>query len=208
MSGMFYQTATNAHGLAHDPFKAIVSPRPIGWIGSKGRNGAVNLAPYSYFNAISDHPKMVMFSSSGRKDTVRNAEETGVFTTSMVGRALAERMNMTSINAPYGESEFDIAGLTMMQGRIVDAPYVGEAYAALECNVTDVFEAKALDGSLSGSFVVIGQVMGIHIDEAAVRDGRLDMATAAPLARLGYMDYADAAKTFEMKRPSWTRDGS
>jgi flavin reductase (DIM6/NTAB) family NADH-FMN oxidoreductase RutF len=198
---MFYETVANAHGLPHDPFKAIVSPRPIGWIGSKGMDGSVNLAPYSYFNAISDHPKMVMFSSSGRKDTLRNVEETGVFTTSMVGRELAGKMNLTSVNAPYGENEFELAGLTMMPGRLVDAPYAGEAHAALECKVTEMFEAKGLDGKPSGSFVVIGQVVGIHIDEAALVDGRLDMASVAPLARLGYMDYADAAQTFEMRRP-------
>lgn len=202
---MFYETATNAHGLAHDPFKAIVSPRPIGWIGSKGKDGSVNLAPYSFFNAISDHPKMVMFSSSGRKDTVRNVEETGVFTTSMVSRELAEKMNQTSVAAPYGENEFDLAGLTMMPGRLVDAPYVGEAHAALECKVTEMFEAKGLDGAPSGSFVVIGQVMGIHIDEAALVEGRLDMSAVAPLARLGYMDYADGSQTFEMRRPTWGR---
>jgi flavin reductase (DIM6/NTAB) family NADH-FMN oxidoreductase RutF len=202
---MFYEAATNAHGLPHDPFKAIVSPRPIGWIGSKGEDGSVNLAPYSYFNAISDHPKMVMFSSSGRKDTVRNVEETGVFTTSMVSRELAEKMNHTSVPAPYGENEFDLAGLTMMPGKLVDAPYVAEAHAALECKVTEMFEAKGLDGTLSGSFVVIGQVMGIHIDDAALVDGRLDMAAVAPLARLGYMDYADGSQTFEMRRPKWDR---
>lgn len=202
---MFYETATNAHGLAHDPFKAIVSPRPIGWIGSKGKDGSVNLAPYSFFNAISDHPKMVMFSSSGRKDTVRNVEETGVFTTSMVSRELAEKMNQTSVAAPYGENEFDLAGLTMMPGRLVDAPYAGEAHAALECKVTEMFEAKGLDGTPSGSFVVIGQVMGIHINEAALVEGRLDMSAVAPLARLGYMDYADGSQTFEMRRPTWDR---
>jgi flavin reductase (DIM6/NTAB) family NADH-FMN oxidoreductase RutF len=199
---MFYETAGNAHGLPHDPFKAIVSPRPIGWIGSRGRDGSVNLAPYSYFNAISDHPKMVMFSSSGKKDSVRNVEETGVFTTSMVGRDLAEKMNLTSAPVPYGDNEFDLAGLTMMQGRLVDAPYVGEAHAALECKVIDILEPKGLDGTPSGSFLVIGQVLGIHIDEKAIAEGRLDMKAVAPLARLGYMDYADAADTFEMARPS------
>ncbi|WP_394689645.1 flavin reductase family protein [Hoeflea sp.] len=202
---MFYEAATNAHGLPHDPFKAMVSPRPIGWIGSKGKDGSVNLAPYSFFNAISDHPKMVMFSSSGRKDTVRNVEETGVFTTSMVSRELAEKMNQTSAAAPYGESEFDLAGLTMMPGRMVDAPYVGEAHAALECKVTEMFEAKGLDGTPSGSFVVIGQVLGIHLNEAALVEGRLDMAAVAPLARLGYLDYADGSQTFEMRRPKWDR---
>ena len=110
---MFYETKANLHGLAHDPFKAIVSPRPIGWIGTRGADGSDNLSPYSFFNAISDHPKMVMFSSSGRKDTLRNVEETRVFTTSMVGRALGEKMNLSSADAPYGESEFKIADLEM-----------------------------------------------------------------------------------------------
>ncbi|KGF67253.1 flavin reductase [Hoeflea sp. BAL378] len=202
---MFYETKDNAHGLPHDPFKAIVSPRPIGWIGTRGKDGSVNLAPYSYFNAISDHPKTVMFSSSGRKDTLRNVEDTGVFTASMVSRTLAEKMNLTSANAPYGESEFAFAGLAMAEGRLVDAPYVGEAFAALECRVTNMFEVKSLDGAPSGSFVVIGQVMGIHIDEAALTDGLLDMAIAAPVGRMGYMDYCAGSEPFSMRRPAWPK---
>ncbi|MGJ8570982.1 MAG: flavin reductase family protein [Hoeflea sp.] len=200
---MFYEAKGNLHGLPHDPFKAIVSPRPIGWIGTRGSDGSDNLAPYSFFNAISDHPKMVMFSSSGRKDTLRNVEETGVFTTSMVGRSLTEKMNLSSADAPYGESEFKIADLEMAEARMINAPFVAGAHAALECKVTEIFEAKSLEGELSGSFVVIGQVVGIHIDEAALVNGRLDMGAVAPLARLGYLDYADAANTFEMRRPAW-----
>ena len=202
---MFYETRENAHGLPHDPFKAIVSPRPIGWIGTRGKDGSVNLAPYSYFNAVSDNPKTVMFSSSGRKDSLRNAEETGVFTTSMVSRALAEKMNLSSIDAPYGDSEFAFAGLAMAEGRVVDAPYVAEAFAALECRVTTIFEVKSLEGKPSGSFVVMGQVMGIHIDEAALTNGLLDMAVAAPVARMGYLDYTEASQTFQMRRPAWPR---
>ena len=202
---MFYETSDNAHGLPHDPFKAIVSPRPIGWIGTRGKDGSVNLAPYSYFNAISDHPKTVMFSSSGRKDSLRNAEETGVFTTSMVGRTLAEKMNLTSIDAPYGESEFDVAELAMAEGRLVNAPFVTQAYAALECRVTNIFEVNSLEGAPSGSFVVIGQVMGIHLDEAALTNGLLDMAIAAPVARMGYMDYCEGSQPFQMRRPTWPK---
>lgn len=202
---MFYKTQDNQHGLPHDPFKAIVAPRPIGWIGSRGRDGSVNLAPYSYFNAISDRPKLVMFSSAGRKDTLRNVEETRVFTTSMVSRRLAEKMNLSSADAPYGESEFAFADLTMAEGQMVNAPFVAEAYAALECQVTDIFEAKGLDGAPSANIVVIGQVMGIHIDEAALVDGMLDMSIAAPLGRLGYMDYADASQAFQMRRPPWNK---
>jgi len=202
---VFYETRDNAHGLPHDPFKAIVSPRPIGWIGTRGKDGSVNLAPYSYFNAISDHPKTVMFASSGRKDSLRNAEETGVFTTSMVSRALAEKMNLSSIDAPHGESEFEIAGLAMAEGRLVNAPYVAPAYAALECRVTNIFEVNSLEGAPSGSFVVIGQVMGIHLDETALTDGMLDMSIAAPVARMGYMDYCEGSQPFQMRRPTWPR---
>ena len=197
---MFYDTTSNSHGLPHDPFKAIVSPRPIGWIGTRSAEGALNLAPYSFFNAISDRPKLVMFSSSGYKDSVRNIEATGEFTASFASRDLAAAINKTSIPAPHGESEFEIAGLTPVDGALVGAPFVGEAYAALECRMTEMFQPKDLDGALSDNYVVIGQVVGIHIREDAIRDGRFDMATVKPLARLGYMDYCVVDDIFTMPR--------
>lgn len=198
---MFYTTDTNRHGLAHDPFKAIVAPRPIGWIGSKGRDGSLNLSPYSFFNAVSDRPKLVMFSSAGRKDSVRNVEETGVFTANLVSRHIVEKMNQSSIAVPYGVNEFELAGLTAKPGKLVDAPYVGEAFAVLECRVTEVLEPKGLDGEPSENIMVIGQVVGIHIDETIIRDGRLDMALARPVARMGYMDYSEGSDVFKMMRP-------
>ncbi|MBX4867927.1 MULTISPECIES: flavin reductase family protein [Rhizobium] len=198
---MFYTTDTNRHGLAHDPFKAIVSPRPIGWIGSKGRDGSINLAPYSFFNAVADRPKLVMFSSAGRKDSQRNAAETGVFTCNFVSRDLAEKMNLSSAALPYGNSEFDFAGLTPKQSELIDAPYVGEAYAVLECRVTEIIEPKTLSGAPSENVLVFGEVVGIRIDEAIVRDGRLDMSIARPVARMGYMDYSEGSDVFEMFRP-------
>ncbi|WP_075288784.1 flavin reductase family protein [Pararhizobium arenae] len=198
---MFYETSTNIHGLAHDPFKAIVSPRPIGWIGSRANDGSYNLAPYSFFNAISDTPKLVMFSSSGRKDSVTNIEQTGEFTASFASRDLADKMNMSSIAAPRGESEFDIAGLTPEIGKLVSAPFVAEAYAALECKVTEMFQPKTLSGDVSDNYMVIGQVVGIHIREEAIREGRFDMARVRPIGRMGYMDYCDAGDVFEMFRP-------
>lgn len=198
---MFYDTATNRHGLAHDPFKAIVVPRPIGWIGTKGRDGSLNLSPYSFFNALGDNPKMVMFSSSGPKHSARNAEETGVFTCSFVGRELVEAMNMSSIAVPYGENEFEIAGLTPVFGQLVDAPYVGEAAAALECRVTEILSPRTVDGGVADCIMVIGQVMGIHIDERIIRDGMLDMTLARPVARMGYLDYAEGSDTFPLRRP-------
>ncbi|MBX4911292.1 MULTISPECIES: flavin reductase family protein [Rhizobium] len=198
---MFYATDSNRHGLAHDPFKAIVSPRPIGWIGSKGRDGSVNLAPYSFFNAVADRPKLVMFSSAGRKDSQRNAAETGAFTCNFVSRDLAEKMNRSSAALPYGNSEFDFAGLTPRQSELIDAPYVGEAYAVLECRVTEIIEPKTLSGAPSENILVFGEVVGVHIDEAIVRDGRLDMSIARPVARMGYMDYSEGSDVFEMFRP-------
>ncbi|MGD9481427.1 flavin reductase family protein [Shinella sp. G-2] len=199
---MFYETAANAHGLKHDPFKAIVAPRPIGWIGTKAGDGRRNLSPYSFFNAISDTPKLVMFSSSGHKDSVTNIEETGVFTCSLASRHLAERMNASSASVPYGVDEFDLAGLTPVTGRLVDAPYVGEAYAALECRMTQILRPVDIDGRESSNWVVFGQVVGIHISPEILRDGMLDMAVARPLGRMGYMDYADGgADVFAMVRP-------
>ncbi|KQV27911.1 flavin reductase [Rhizobium sp. Root1203] len=198
---MFYTTDTNRHGLAHDPFKAIVSPRPIGWIGSRGSDGSLNLAPYSFFNAVSDRPKLVMFSSSGRKHSQRNAAETGEFTCNFVSRNIVEQMNISSAAVPYGVDEFALSGLTAKSGELVAAPYVAEAFAVLECKVTDILEPKSLSGDPSENVMVFGEVVAIHIDEAIVRNGRLDMALARPVARLGYMDYSESSEVFEMFRP-------
>ncbi|EJJ29549.1 flavin reductase family protein [Rhizobium sp. CF142] len=198
---MFYTTDTNRHGLAHDPFKAIVAPRPIGWIGSKGRDGSINLAPYSFFNAVADKPKLVMFSSSGHKHSQKNARETGVFTCNFVSRNLADKMNLSSAALPYGTSEFEFAGLTPKQAELIDAPYVAEAFAVLECRVTEIIEPKTLSGESTENVFVFGEVVGIHIDEAIVRDGRFDVALARPIARMGYMDYCEGSEIFEMFRP-------
>ncbi|WP_320197122.1 flavin reductase family protein [Agrobacterium rosae] len=199
---MFYTTDTNRHGLSHDPFKAIVSPRPIGWIGSKGNDGSLNLAPYSFFNAVSDTPKLIMFSSSGHKHSVRNVEESGVFTANLVSRNLVEQMNASSAAVEYGVNEFEIAGLTAKQGELVDAPYVGEAFAALECRVTQIIRPTDVNGAESESWVVFGQVVGIHINEAVIENGRIDMGRARPVARMGYRDYCDGgADVFQLVRP-------
>lgn len=199
---MFYTTDTNAHGMPHDPFKAIVAPRPIGWIGSRGRDGKDNLAPYSFFNAVSSSPPVVMFSSDTVKDSFTNIEETGVFTASLVSRDLAEKMNTTSASLPLGESEFEAAGLTAVNGQLVDAAFVGEAYAALECRVTRMMAAPTLDGFPTESRLVFGQVVGIHIREDAIgENGLLDMARIRPVGRMGYLDYAECGAPFQMKRP-------
>lgn len=200
---MFYETGHRPSVLKHDPFKAIVSPRPIGWIGTKSKDGVLNLAPYSFFAAIADRPPLIMFSSSGRKDSQRNAEETGVFTANLAGRALLDAMNLSSAAAPAEIDEFALAGLTPVMGRLVEAPVVAEAYAALECRVVEVKPLKGLDGVESENTMIIGQVVGVHIRDEAIKDGRLDMALVRPLGRLGYMDYCDAGDVFELFRPNW-----
>lgn len=199
---MFYSTDSNRHGLAHDPFKAIVTPRPIGWIGSKGRDGSLNLSPYSFFNAVCDTPKIIMFSSQGRKDSARNAEETGAFTANFVSRNLVDKMNASSAAVPYGVDEFALAGLTARMGTLIDAPYVAEAFAVLECRVTEIRNPMTLAGVPGGNVMVFGEVVGIHIDEAIIRGGRLDMELARPMGRMGYMDYSEASSVFELLRPA------
>ena len=198
---MFYRADTRDHGMRHDPFKAIVTPRPIGWIGTKGRDGSLNLSPYSFFNIVDDDPKIVMFSSGGRKDSARNAEETGVFTTSLASRNLIGKVNASSVAVPYGTNEFEIAGLTPVFGELVNAPYVGEAYVAMECVVTEIISPRDRQGNRTQSYLVFGEVVGIHIDERIIRDGRLDMALAQPVGRMGYMDYSEASEVFELMRP-------
>lgn len=199
---MFYSTAENNHGLPHDPFKAIVAPRPIGWISTRARGGgAVNLAPYSYFNALSDRPKLVMFSSAGMKDSATFAIESGEFVANLATAELAGAMNRSSAPAPRGVSEFAVAGLTEAPCRLVAAPRVAESPAALECRVTQWFAPRGLDGEACDNIVVIGEVVGIHLDERILSDGRIDMALAAPLARLGYLDYAVTNTVFQMARP-------
>jgi flavin reductase (DIM6/NTAB) family NADH-FMN oxidoreductase RutF len=198
---VFYRADSRDHGLPHDPFKAIVAPRPIGWIGTRGADGSRNLGPYSFFNIVSDAPKIVMFSSSGYKHSARNAEETGVFTVNYVSADLVEAMNASSAAVPYGVDEFDLAGLTAAQGEMVDAPYVAEAKAVLECKVTQIIRPVDLDGREADSHMVFGQVVGIRIDDAVIRNGRFDVALARPVTRLGYMDYAEAGSLFELARP-------
>ena len=201
---MFYEPE-KGHGLPHDPFKAIVAPRPIGWISTLGDDGSPNLAPYSFFNALGTHPHMVMFSSEGDKDSSTFSRRSGEFVANLVSRDLAEKMNQTSVDAPRGVSEFGYAGLTPAPSRIVKAPRVAEAHAALECKVTDIIEPKGLDGKPSDRFVVFGEVVGIHIDEAMLTDGLFDIVKAGTVARLGYMDYSAVTETFVMRRPRWDK---
>lgn len=197
----FYEPALG-HGLKHDPFKAIVAPRPIGWISSMDAEGRVNLAPYSFFNAVSDHPPMVMFSSGGLKDTAANIQATGEFVCNLVTRALAEKMNCTSASLPHGISEFEFAGLAGAPSRVVRPPRVAEAPAALECRLVRMIQLEDLSGAKLEQYVTIGQVVGVHIDRAYLRDGLFDLLATHPVQRAGYVaDYTEATVGFQMRRP-------
>lgn len=200
---MFYETAKRDHGLPHDPFKAIVAPRPIGWISTLSANGAANLAPYSFFNAISGRPEMVMFSSEGEKDSIANIRETGEFVVNYLSETLVEAMNATSSPAPHGTDEFALAGLEKAACRMVRPPRVAAAFAALECRRTSLIALHDIDGRPTGAVMAIGQVVGVHIDEAVITAGMFDVAKARPVARLGYRDYMRAGEIFSMDRPSW-----
>lgn len=197
---MFY-TAEESHRLPFDPFKAIIAPRPIGWIGSCDKDGHVNLAPYSFFNAISSRPNIIAFSSEGFKDSARNAIETGEFTFSLATRPLAEQMNRSSANLQAGENEFEFAGLTMAPSRQVKPPFVAESPAALECRMTREIKIEDLDGREVGTYLIIGQVVATHIKDEYIRDGRFDTARAQPIARCGYNDYATVDDVWEIPRP-------
>lgn len=196
-----YSTTKPDLGLAHDPFKAIVAPRPIGWITALNARGEVNLSPYSFFNAVSSRPNIVMFSSENKKDAVAFVEETGEFTCSLVTKALDQQMNLTSAPLPRGESEYAHAGLEMAPSRFVKPPRVAASPAALECKLLSIQQLADLDGRLVPRWMVLGQVVGIFIDDAYVRDGRFDTAGANPIARCGYADYAEVSALFSIARP-------
>ncbi|NIX76615.1 flavin reductase family protein [Microvirga terricola] len=200
---MFYETAANTHGLPHDPFKALVSPRPIGWITTISAKGEVNLSPYSFFNAVSEKPHMVAFSSSGRKDAVTFAEETKEFVCNLATFDLREEMNATSAPLPRGENEMIHAGLAAAPSRLVKPPRVANAPAALECKWLQTVPLVPMGGGEPGYYLVIGQVVGIYIDDRFIIDGLVDTAAMRPIARSGYRDYfvATPETKFSLKRP-------
>ena len=199
---MFYETGRRDKSLLpRDPFKAIVAPRPIGWISTRGKDGGVNLAPYSFFNAFSSAPPIVGFSSEGWKDSASFAKESGEFVANLATHELRAPMNETSAPFARGDNEFARAGLTMAECRLVAAPRVAESPAALECKVVEVVEIRTLSGALSGAVLTLGEVVAVHIDERFLIDGRFDTARAHPLARCGYQDYAAVEKVFAMARP-------
>jgi len=198
---MFYETAKNDHGLPHNPIKAIVAPRPIGWITSMSANGEINLAPYSFFNAVSDNPPIVLFSSEGPKDSLVFVEETKEFVCSLATFELRDAMVQTSGDFPRGVNEMEQSGLTPAPSRLVRPPRVAASPCALECKLLQIIDLKDLQGRPSSRYVVFGQVVGVHIDDRFIRDGRLDTAAMRPIARCGYADYSVVNEVFAMARP-------
>jgi flavin reductase (DIM6/NTAB) family NADH-FMN oxidoreductase RutF len=186
----------------HDPFKALVVPRPIGWIATTSAKGALNLAPYSYFNAFSSVPPIVGFSSEGEKDSSTFALETGEFVWSMATWTLRDEMNATAASLPRGESEFVHARLETAPSRLVRPPRVAASPASFECRVTELVKLKDLDGRDSGRRLVLGRVVGVHLDERFVREGRVDSAAMRPIARGGYDEYSVVDRVFSMPRPA------
>lgn len=200
---MFYDAAKNDHGLPYNPFKAIVAPRPIGWISSMSAKGEINLAPYSFFNGLTDHPPTVMFASEGRKHSVAFAEETGEFVCNFANYALRDQMNATSAEFARGVNEMDKAGLASAPSRMVKPPRVRDSPCALECRWLQTIRLSDLDGRITERYVVFGQVVGVHIDDAFIKDGKLDTAAMQPIARAGYADYfvGTAETRFSIARP-------
>ena len=201
---MFYRPeARDKTILPHDPFKAMIAPRPIGWISSMSASGALNLAPYSFFNAVASDPVAILaFSSDGRKDSVSFIEETREFVWSMPTYALREAMNATSAPLPRGTSEFDHAGLKTAPSSVVKPPRVAASPCALECRLLDIIRLKDLDGCEGQNHLVLGQVVGVYIEDGFIRDGRIDLAEMQPIARCGYADYAVVDKLFSIRRPT------
>ncbi|MBV1702053.1 MAG: flavin reductase family protein [Hyphomicrobiales bacterium] len=187
--------------LPHDPLKALIAPRPVGWVSTISASGQVNLAPYSFFNAFSTRPMILGFSSEGAKDSATFARETGEFVWNMASFDLRLAMNATSAPLPRGISEFDHAGLTAAPSMRVRPPRVGESPASLECKVTDIIDLKSISGERVNCFLVLGEVVGVHIQDQFIQNGRVMTAAMQPLARCGYMDYAVANATFELERP-------
>ncbi|MFN0154826.1 MAG: flavin reductase family protein [Gaiella sp.] len=210
---MFYEPK-HGHGLPHNPFNAIVLPRPIGWISTRATDGSVNLAPYSFFNAIAYTPPQVMFSATeghqgaeGLKDSARVAIESGEFVANLATWALREKMNTTSTPAPPGIDEFDVAGLTKAECHCVRAPRVAESPVNLECTVVTHVPLRGTPG-VTPATMVIGEVVGVHIADELLVDGLVDVTRLDAIGRLGYRQYVRVTEAFEMTRPGWPVPGS
>ena len=182
---MYFYQPSQGHGLPHDPLNAIVGPRPIGWIASCDTEGRPNLAPYSFFNCFNYHPPIIGFASTGWKDSVHNIVETGEFVWNLTTRELASAMNETSASLPHGEDEFLRAGLTKTESRVVKVPRVAQSPVNFECRLSQCIQLTAANGDSIDTWLVLGEVVGIHIDESLLQDGIYQTAKAQPVLRAG-----------------------
>jgi len=202
-SSYFYEPRLG-HGLPHDPFNAIVGPRPIGWISTRSARGGLNAAPYSFFTAFNYTPPIVGFASIGYKDSVRNIEQTGEFVWNLVTRPLAEAMNQTCATVPPEVDEFALAGLTPAPSRVIGVPRVAASPVSFECRVTQILQLQTVDGAKVETWLTLGEVVAVHITKALLKDGVYDTAGAQPVLRGGGpADYfeIDRAHLFRMTRP-------
>jgi flavin reductase (DIM6/NTAB) family NADH-FMN oxidoreductase RutF len=199
---MYYDPRKNDHGLPHSPWTSLVVPRPIGWISTISPEGVVNLAPYSFFNIVSSYPPFVMFSSNPRKHSQRNAEETGEFVANLATWELREEVNATSAEFGPSVSEPQRVGLEMVPSRQVKPPRVARSPVAIECKYSKTVELFGSDGKRNPSSIVLGEVVGIYIDDDLIVHGRIDVTRMKPIARLGYMDYAVVEDFFTIHRPA------
>jgi len=200
----FYEPASG-HGLAHDPFNAIVGPRPIGWISTRSASGRINLAPYSFFNAFNYTPPIIGFASIGAKDTLRNIEETGCFVWNLVTRPLAEAMNQTCAAVGPEVNEFELAGLATLPSSRMDVPRVADSPVSFECRKTQILQLQGQDGSAISTWLVLGEVVAVHIAKRLLKEGVYQTAEAEPVLRGGGpADYFQITpeQLFRMRRPS------
>ena len=197
---MDYDPRSEPHGLAHDPGTCLVVPRPIGWITTIGPAGVVNLAPYSFFNIVSTKPPFVLFSSNTREHSQRNAEISGEFVFNLATWELRAEMNITGSDHPEDVNEAELANLKMVPSRVVKPPRVERSPIALECIYNKTVDLVQANGKKSINSLVIGEVVNVHIDDAVITDGNIDMARIRPIARLGYMDYTSVDNIFTMHR--------
>jgi flavin reductase (DIM6/NTAB) family NADH-FMN oxidoreductase RutF len=206
---MFYEPhLRDKSALPHDPIKALIAPRPIGWMTTISGRGELNLAPYSFFNQFYSTPAILGFSSDGRKDSIRNLEEIGEFVWSLPNYALKDAMNATSASYPHGVNEAEAVGLTLAPSHVVRPPRVAAAPAALECKLTEIVRLKRWSGEALDGWLALGEVVGVYVDDRFVRDGRVDTRAMRPIARCGYDDYAVIDDLFQMRRPGPAGNGS
>jgi flavin reductase (DIM6/NTAB) family NADH-FMN oxidoreductase RutF len=196
---MFYDAIRNDHGFEVDPLKALVA-RPIGWLSTLSADGVANLAPYSFFNIVSERPHYVIFGSSGYKDSLRNIETTGEFAVNVATYAIREAMNLSSSVVPPHVDEFALAGLTKAPCRLIKPSRVAESPANLECRLYKKIELPDDEGKVT-NWLVVGRVIGVHIDDRFIENGRVNSGAMQMISRLGYAEYATINDVWRMRRP-------